>query len=169
MTILVAVASKHGSTREIAETVTDHLRANNLDVDLRNAGDVSEIDGYEAVILGSAIYAGSWLPEARDFATHFRSELAQLPVWLFSSGSLGADDPQPYDNPQQLAAPLGAVPVRDHRVFVGKLDTDSLGFGERLIAKVVQAPEGDFRDWEAIRNWAYAIATALQTPAGVSA
>ena len=168
MTILVTVASKHGSTREIAEAIVEQLRAENMSVDMRDADEVGDIAGYDAVILGSAIYAGNWLPEARSFAMRYRAELAQLPVWLFSSGPLGTDDPQPYDDPKKLAEPMGAVQVRDHRVFVGKLDTHSLGFGERLIAKVVKAPEGDFRDWDAIRRWAHEIASAL-APAGASA
>ncbi|MBV9791338.1 MAG: flavodoxin domain-containing protein [Chloroflexi bacterium] len=160
MTILIAVASKHGSTREIAQAIAEDLRAKELVVDLREAGEIASIDGYDAVMLGSGIYAGSWLPEAKHFAETQRTELARLPVWLFSSGPLG-DDPQPHDDPQKLAAPLGDVVVRDHRIFVGKLDRQNLGFGERLIARVVGVPEGDFRDWDAIHAWAGEIAVAL--------
>lgn len=169
MTVLVAVASKHGSTREIAEAIAEQLRADNLSVDLRDADEVRDISGYEAVILGSAVYAGNWLPKARNFATRFRAELAHMPAWVFSSGPLGIDNPQPHDDPRKLAEPLGAVAVRDHRVFVGKLDMHSLGFGERLIARAVKAPEGDFRDWDAIRDWAHEIALAVRGSAGGSA
>lgn len=160
MTILIAVASKHGSTREIAQAIAEDLRAQDLVVELREAGEVSDIAGYEAVILGSGVYAGSWLPEAKHFAETQRTELSRLPVWIFSSGPIG-DDPQPHEDPQKLAAPLGDVVVRDHRIFVGKLDRQNLGFGERLIARVVGAPEGDFRDWAAIHQWAGEIAAAL--------
>ncbi len=162
MKVLVMVASKHGSTREIAEAIAEELRSENLAVDLQEAGDVGDIAGYDAVILGSGIYAGNWLPAAKQFAERHRAELAKLPVWLFSSGPLGTDDPQPHDDPQKLAAPMGEVQVRDHRVFVGKLDKSKLGLGERVITKVVKAPEGDFRDWEAIRDWARVIASTLQ-------
>ena len=161
MRVLVTVASKHGSTREIAEAVADELRNQKLSVDVQDAGDVRDIAGYEAVILGSAIYAGNWMPEAKTFAEHFRAELANLPVWLFSSGPLGEGDPQPQDDPIQLSQPMGEVETRDHQVFVGKLDPDTLGFAERLIAKAVRAPWGDFRDWDAIRAWARTIATGL--------
>lgn len=161
MTILIAVASKHGSTREIAQTIAEDLCTQGLAVDLQDAGEVSSVAGYQAVVLGSGIYAGSWLPEAKRFAEQHRTELARLPVWLFSSGPIGLEDPQPHDDPQKLAAPLGDVIVRDHRIFVGKLDRQQLGFGERLIARVVSAPEGDFRDWEAIHQWADEIAAAL--------
>lgn len=161
MRVLVAVASKHGSTREIAEAIADELRHQGLITDLQDAGEVSDLAGCEAIILGSAIYAGNWLPEAKSFAEQFHAELATLPVWLFSSGPLGTTDPQPQDDPNRLIAALGDVPAREHHVFVGKLDPETLGFAERLIAKAVRAPQGDFRDWDAIRDWARTIAAEL--------
>lgn len=148
--------------------IAEDLRSHGLAVDLQEAGEVTGIAGYEAVVLGSGVYAGSWLPEAKRFAEQHRAELAERQVWLFSSGPIGLEDPQPHDDPQKLAAPLGEVIVRDHRIFVGKLDRQNLGFGERLIARVVGAPAGDFRDWQAIHEWAGAIAAALaptETPA----
>ena len=161
MRVLVAVASKHGGTRGIAEAIAEELRAAGPAVDLREAGEVGDLAGYDAVVLGSAIYAGTWLQEARQFAERHHAELSRLPVWLFSSGPLGAPDPQPHDDPDKLAAPLGDVAARDHRVFAGKLDPADLSFGERLIAKVVRAPSGDFRDWDAMRAWAHEIGAAL--------
>ena len=165
MKVLVAVASKHGSTREIAQVIAAQLRAAHLDADLREAGEVPDLGGYDAVVLGSAVYVGSWLPEARHFAERHRAALAKLPVWIFSSGPLGALDPRPQDDPERLAAPMAGVEVRDHRVFVGKLDPAGLGLGERLAVKMVRAPKGDFRDWAAIRGWAREIAAALRSDA----
>jgi menaquinone-dependent protoporphyrinogen oxidase len=118
--------------------------------------------GYDAIVLGSAIYAGTWLPEVRTFAQQQQAALAARPLWIFSSGPLGPPDAQPHDDPQRLAAPLAGIAVRDHVLFAGKLDQDHLGLGERLISKVVHAPHGDFRDWTAIRDWARGIAKALQ-------
>jgi menaquinone-dependent protoporphyrinogen oxidase len=163
--VLVAVASKHGSTREIADAIAEELRAEHLTVDLRDlegAAAIGDISAYDAVVFGSAIYAANWLPEAKQFAEQYRAALAGLPVWLFSSGPLGAEDPKPQDDPSALAAPLGDVKVRDHRIFVGKLDMDKLAFPERLLTKVVGAPAGDFRDWDEIRGWARGIASSLQ-------
>lgn len=161
MNVLVAVASKHGSTRAIAKTIAEELRAVGVAADVREVGALDDLGQYDAVVLGSAIYAGHWLPEAKQFAERHRAELATVPVWLFSSGPLGAPDPRPHDDPRQLAAPLGTVEVRDHRVFAGKLDKRGLGLRERLIVRAIGAPEGDFRDWEAIRSWAGEIGTAL--------
>ena len=86
-----------------------------------------------------------------------------MPVWLFSSGPLGADDPQPEGEPVHLDQLIGRTGARGHRTFVGKLDKDELGFGERLIVRAVGAPDGDFRDWDAIRVWADEIAEELLT------
>jgi menaquinone-dependent protoporphyrinogen oxidase len=138
------------------------LRTAEISVDLHEVDQVGTLAGYDAVILGSAIYAGAWMSEARHFAEHHQADLARLPVWLFSSGPLGAENPQPHDDPAALAAPLGVVVARDHRVFVGKLDPAGLGLGEWLLAKAVRAPTGDFRDWAAIRRWAQEIAVELQ-------
>ncbi len=70
-------------------------------------------------------------------------------------------DPKPQDDPARLAAPLGDVKTREHRIFVGKLDPDSLSFAERLIVKAFRSPTGDFRNWEEIREFARGVATAL--------
>src|SRR5687767_14851595 len=100
MKVLIAVASKHGSTRDIAQAIGQELQATNIAVEVLDLtkGDVKDVGSYQAVILGSAIYAGNWLPEAKQFAQKHREELSSLPVWLFSSGPLGADNPQPHDD-----------------------------------------------------------------------
>jgi menaquinone-dependent protoporphyrinogen oxidase len=161
MNVLVAVASKHGSTYGIAEAIADELRKAGLAVDLRQVDEVATLAPYDALVFGNAIYAGSWLPEAKRFSERFHADLATLPLWLWSSGPLGTLDPQPHHDPQHLAAPLGDIPVRDHRIFEGRLDREHLGFAERMIAKVVKAPDGDFRPWNTIRAWAREIAAAL--------
>jgi menaquinone-dependent protoporphyrinogen oxidase len=161
MKILVAVASKHGSTREIAETVAQELQVQGLIVELKDVSEVIQVSSYDAVVFGSAVYAGSWLQEAKSFAEAFRTQLSKVPVWLFSSGPIGAENPKPQDDPNMLAAPLGGVKPRDHHVFVGKLDPGTLGLGERLIIKAFKSPTGDFRNWEEIRGWARGVATQL--------
>ncbi|HYI15046.1 MAG TPA: flavodoxin domain-containing protein [Thermomicrobiales bacterium] len=162
MKVLVTGASKHGNTREIANGIAEELRAAGLDADLREAGSVTSLDGYDAVVLGSAIYMGSWLPEAKHLVERFQPQLVALPVWLFSSGPLGADEPQPAGDPGQIPGLMEQTQARGHRVFTGKLDRAELGFGERLITTMVHAPDGDFRDWEAIRGWADDVAVELK-------
>jgi menaquinone-dependent protoporphyrinogen oxidase len=169
MTILIAVASRHGSTREIADALAHELRDCGQAVVVRNADAVGTTDRYDAAIVGSAIYMGAWLPEARRFVERQQAQLRAVPVWLFSSGPLGDEDPQPRGDPAHLAEMMQATRARGHRIFVGKLAKDELGLGERLAVKMVKAPDGDFRDWDAIRGWAREIATAVMAPAGSGA
>jgi menaquinone-dependent protoporphyrinogen oxidase len=161
MKTLITFASRHGSTSEIADALAEELRLAGRSVAVRPVEEVEDLANYEAVIVGSAVYMGNWLPEARHFVERHREVLATVPVWLFSSGPLGEGDLQPHGDPAQLDAMMRAIHARDHRLFVGKLDPSELGFGERLMAKVVRTPEGDFRDWGAIRAWARKIAMAL--------
>lgn len=161
MKILVAYASRHGSTQEIAQALAQELRARGHSVAVRAVNEVGSIKGYVAAVIGSAVYMGSWLPEARSFVDENRETLAHIPVWLFSSGPLGTDDPRPAGDPAHLGELIRATQARGHRLFVGKLDRNSLGLGERLLAKAVRAPDGDFRDWDDVRTWAREIAMAL--------
>lgn len=161
MNVLVAVASKHGSTTGIGEAIAGELRAMGVDADVRDLTEVSELGTYGAVVVGSAVYMGKWLPEAAAFVRRHAVALHAVPVWLFSSGPLGFEAPVPPGDPEPLDDMMEAARAHGHRVFSGRLEKDHLGLGERLIAKVVHAPAGDFRDWEAIRAWAREIGAAL--------
>jgi menaquinone-dependent protoporphyrinogen oxidase len=163
MKILITVASRHGSTREIAEMLAQELRMADHSVDVRNIEEGPSIALYDAVIIGSAIYMGKWLSSAEQFVQDNRVRLGEVPIWLFSSGPLGHENPQPTGDPKQIDALMAGTRAREHRVFVGKLDKHSLGVGERLIVRAVGAQEGDFRDWAAIRSWAREITGALRT------
>jgi len=161
MTILVTAASRHESTMGIAEAIAAELRTMGYDVDVARTDHVLSVDRYGAVILGSAVYMGKWLPGAIEFATKNQRTLQEKPVWLFSSGPLGWDDPVPAGGPASVADLIAATGARGHQLFVGKLDKHELGFMERLATRAVQAPEGDFRDWTAIRSWARTIGNGL--------
>jgi menaquinone-dependent protoporphyrinogen oxidase len=165
MKVLIAVASRHGSTREIADTIAEELRANGNVAGVRDMTAAECIAEYDAVILGSAVYAGQWLPEARRFVVRQRERLAELPVWLFSSGPTGVD-PWPPGEPDGVAELAEAIGARERVLFTGKLNLQALGFVDRVIVQAIHAPEGDFRDWSAIRNWARGIAASL-APAAV--
>jgi menaquinone-dependent protoporphyrinogen oxidase len=161
MKILVAVASRHGSTHEIAEALARKLGTAGHAIDVQSVEDGATVEGYDAVVIGSAVYMGNWLPPAVQFVDRHQAQLAAVPVWLFSSGPLGAGDPRPKGEPAHLDQLMERTGARGHRIFVGKLDQDELGFGERLIVRAVGAPEGDFRDWAAINVWANEIAEGL--------
>jgi menaquinone-dependent protoporphyrinogen oxidase len=169
MKTLVAFASRHGSTREIAQMIAYELRRSGAMVDLEEAKDAVDIQAYDAVILGSAVYMGDWLGDAHRFVDRHFVALTRLPVWFFSSGPLGQADPHPHGDPLRIWDLIQAIRPQEHRVFDGKLDKHVLGLGERLVATMVHAPEGDFRDWDAVREWARGIGAALAAqPAATS-
>ena len=167
MRVLVAVASRHGATQDIAATIAAVLRDTGIEAELPNVEDVRDVAGFDAVVLGSAIYMGNGLPEARAFVEQHQHALSMLPLWLFSSGPLGAGDPQPQGDPVGAMKIVAVTHPREHHIFAGRLDKTSLGLRERLATRVVHAPEGDFRDWDAIRNWAGEIAASLQAMAAI--
>ncbi|MEO8423745.1 MAG: flavodoxin domain-containing protein [Actinomycetota bacterium] len=161
MRVIVASASKHGSTEGIAEAIAERLRQLGHDAVAVRVADVSDLNGVHAVVLGSAIYAGSWMKEATEFAEVNADVLSGLPVWLFSSGPLGTEVDDDEEQPRQLAELNETLRPRTHRMFFGALDRTKLGFSERMMVKAVKAPEGDFRDWNAISAWADEIGREL--------
>ena len=161
MKVLVAAGSKYGSTREIAEAIGAVLSERGLDAEVTSPERVESLAPYDAVILGSAVYAGRWHQDARELVERTGEQLRARPVWLFSSGPIG-DPPKPEEDPVDAAGLVEATGARDHRVFPGKLVRKQLSFPEKAIVMALRAPEGDFRDWEAIRSWASEIADALE-------
>jgi menaquinone-dependent protoporphyrinogen oxidase len=116
--ILVACASRHGSTAEIAAEIADVLRRDipGAAVDLRDAVQAGEVAGYDAAVIGSAVYMGRWLPAARDLVEGHREALSAMPVWLFSSGPIG-DPSVPVDELAAVMALGTAIGARGHRMF----------------------------------------------------
>lgn len=159
-TVLVAAASKHGATAEIARVVGQTLAAHGLRVSVQDPAEVGQVDGYRACVVGSAVYGGRWRKEATEFVLHNAEALRARPVWLFSSGPVG-EPPKPAEAPADTEQLLQVAAPREHRIFAGKLDRGELGFIERRAVQVVKAPYGDFRDWDAVRAWATGIAAAL--------
>jgi menaquinone-dependent protoporphyrinogen oxidase len=160
MRVLVTAASKHGATSEIAAVIAERLAEQGMDVVQRLPGDVTDLDGFDAVVLGSAVYAGSWLDAAKGLVDRLGAELHDRHVFIFSSGPLG-DPPKPEQDPIDAAPMLEATNARDHRIFAGRLDRSLLGFGEKAIVVALRAPEGDFRDWDTIHAWADDISVSL--------
>jgi menaquinone-dependent protoporphyrinogen oxidase len=161
MDVLVTAASKYGATGEIAGVIGEVLTERGLDATVVPCDQVDTVDGYDAVVLGSAVYAGHWLKAARALVDRSGDELAARPVWLFSSGPIG-DPPKPEEDPVDVAEILAATNAREHRVFAGKLVRKRLGFADKAIAVALRVPDGDFRDWAEIKGWAAEIAATLR-------
>lgn len=166
MKILVAYASRLGSTRGIAEQIAQRLERHGFEALAIPVGAVDDVAAYDAAIVGSAVYAGKWMDEATRFITLNGRALSARPVWLFSSGPVGHLPGNPEPSEPGIVRQLKAdVHARGHRVFFGafdraSVDSSDLGRAERFIAKRF-IPAGDFRDWVVIDLWADEIAGEL--------
>jgi menaquinone-dependent protoporphyrinogen oxidase len=184
--VLVAYASRHGGTAGIAERIGEVLRREGFEATTSSTDDATGIQTTDAFVIGSGVYMGSWLKEARDFITSHHSTLAGQPVWLFSSGPLrgstagkpGSDPLEdalgPEDGPgsggrKKVAELSAAIHAREHRVFFGAFDPADppRAMSERLVRMMPASkgllPPGDYRDWDAIEAWALEIARSLRT------
>ncbi|HTU63818.1 MAG TPA: flavodoxin domain-containing protein [Polyangiales bacterium] len=165
--ILVAYESRHGATREIAERVVESLRAyGEWKVALRIAERVSDLSPYRAVILGSPVYDGRWLPEAETFVRAHERELARLPLWLFSVATFG--DTQRHlgelvkREPHGIERLQAVLHPRSYRVFAGVIDAALWPWYGRLFLRVLGGQTGDNRDWLEIDRWIEQIVAALR-------
>lgn len=161
MRVLVTAASKHGSTEEIGHAVVEELDRRGIVADFLVPEAVRSLDGYDAVVIGSAVYAGHWLKPARELVERLGGELQSRRVWLFSSGPVGEPEPKPDGDPADVDELLAATGAEEHAVFGGRIKRDELGFAERAIVRALRVADGDYRDWVAIDAWASRIAARL--------
>lgn len=159
--VLVVCASKMGSTAGIADVLAARLREAGLQVDRDDAGRVQSLDGYDAVVLGSAVYLARWRPEAAAFLRRFQAELTGRPTWLFQSGPLDdSAEHTPPSLPKRIAARAERIGCRGFVTFGGRIDPER---AESFVARrMVDAGLGkDFRDFDRVRAWADALSTEL--------
>lgn len=165
--VLVAYATKYGATAEIAEKIGEVLRTAGLQVDVMSADRAGDVATYTAVVLGSAVYAGTWRKEAAEFLVDHERALGARPLWLFSSGPTGDGDPvelmKGWTFPEAQQPIADRLHPRDITFFHGAIDPKKLNFAEKLLVKGIKAPTGDFRRWDVITAWAGEIAAVLQT------
>ncbi|WP_454049487.1 flavodoxin domain-containing protein [Cellulomonas sp. Marseille-Q8402] len=164
MQILVTVASRHGATAEIGSAIAGVLRAGGHVVDEAAPEQVADVTGYDAVVLGSAVYTAHWLPAARDLAARLADDLRDRPVWVFSSG-LATQPAARANSPHELLALMRDVGAVGHRAFAGRLVRAELAFAERAIIAGARAKEGDHRDFAAVEAWGHEIAEHLRAVA----
>lgn len=180
MNVLVAYASKHGSTVGIAERIGSALTAEGFLTTVKSVEDVDDVTHYDAVVLGSATYSAHWMREASAFAKRHHADLAGRPVWLFSSGPLGDEktDEEGRDvleatEPREFEKFADLLAVRGDRVFFGAWNPGSaaVGLQEKVFDYLPRNPRntmpgGDFRDWKDIDAWARNIAADLRASQG---
>jgi menaquinone-dependent protoporphyrinogen oxidase len=165
--ILVSYATRAGSTVGAAETIAESLGAAGHQVDIRPVKDVSDMNNYDALVIGSAVHMGNWLPEAVDFVKKNRSRLSQVPTAFFTVHMLNLGDSEASRQARlKYTAPVRALVTPKAEVFfAGKMDYAKLSFFDRmialLVAKLTGSKEGDYRDWAAIRSWAVSLPQTL--------
>ncbi len=154
--ILLAYATRCGSTREVAQAVLQDLKARGYAVDLCAADKAPSLAPYQAVVLGSAVRFGRWLPEAVDFVRGHQAELKRVPTFFFAVHLMntGADETSRKARLAYLDPVRALVRPRAEAYFAGKMDVASLTFGARMMARMMKARNEDRRDWPAIHVWA---------------
>jgi len=164
--ILVACATRYGSTQEVAEAVAAALREGGQAVDCQPAKNVRSLDGYGAVVLGAPLYMFHWHKDAKSFLSRHQQALMVRPVAVFAMGPLKDEAKDWQDVRAQLDKELlkfpWLAPVAAE-VFGGKHDPAKLTFPHNLIPALKQMPATDIRDWAAIRAWAVGLTAKLQT------
>lgn len=174
MKVLVAYATRHGSTRGIAARIAKRLEEDGLEVVLQPVSEVRKVEEYGAYVIGAAAYYFHWLKEADAFVRRYAPLFGSRPTWLFSSGPLGTDEVdvqgrnmRATSEPREFAQLTALVHPRGRTIFYGAYDPDAppIGLMERFSRAMPAVrntlPAGDFRDWAAIDAWADTIAAEL--------
>lgn len=159
MKVLITAGSTRGGTAGIAEALRQALGQLGVEAQVEPPGDQVNVAGFDAVVVGGALYANRWHKDARRFVRHHAAALRGRPVWFFSSGPLD-------DRATRVAIPptrqvfelMRRVNARGHATFGGRLSPDAQGFIARMMAK---KKAGDWRDARQIHRWAKTIADAL--------
>ena len=167
--VLVAYATKYGSTQEVAEAVAATLRECSLQADLQPARKVKTVADYGAVVFGAPLYMFHWHKDARRFLSRHRDALTQLSVAIFALGPTKSpiDEKEWQTCRAQLDQDLAQFPWLKPvalELFGGKIDPAKLRFPENLFSKQIAKgmPASDIRDWTAIRAWASNLAATFQ-------
>ncbi len=165
VSVLVAYATRHGATQEIAETVAASLREGGLEVDVQPARKVRALAGYGAVVLGAPLYMFHLHGDARRFLSRFRRDLVGRPVAIFAGGPFGVGEGDEWGEvranlDKELAKFPWLSPVAVE-VVGGRFDPNALHFPWSWLPALKRMPASDLRDWEAIRAWASSLVARL--------
>ena len=174
MVVLVAHASEHGSTREIAERIAARLGEQGVAAQARPVADVTVLTGYDAFVVGSAIHGGDWLPAGAAFLDSNRAGLAGHPVWLFSVSTIGEQSSafpprvarwmrNMMKVPRAVTTVQGEIGPRDHHAFAGVILPGHWGLSGRVFLTGFGGRFGDHRNWQEIDAWAMSIAGELRS------
>jgi menaquinone-dependent protoporphyrinogen oxidase len=156
---LVTYTSKYGSTGGVADAIGKELCSKEIAADVLLIKNVGNISSYQAAVIGSPVYMGKWMSEALNFVKKNRDILRHVPVAYFLV-CMSLSQPTEKKRAEAMSymdAILKAVPeIKPVAIgtFAGALDYNNLSWLNKEILKSKGTPEGDFRDWKAIRAWA---------------
>ena len=166
--ILIAYATRTGSTQEVAEAVAVTLCESGLEVDIQPMRNVRTLKGYGAVVLGAPLYMFHWHKDALSFLSRYREVLTDgLLVAIFASGPFAKGDEKEWQEvrkqlDQELAKFAWLRPIAVE-IVGGKFDPAKLSFPLNLVPALKQMPASDLRDWTVIRAWASNLAAKFQS------
>ncbi|WP_299428796.1 flavodoxin domain-containing protein [uncultured Meiothermus sp.] len=162
--VLIAYASRLGSTREIAQAIGEVLAQRGARVEVLPVEEVQHIEDYQAIIVGSSIRDQAWLPEARRFIQIHLDRLQALPlVYFMVCGQMSNPTPEHFHEVYEYSREMRELvePI-ETGIFSGSLDYSRLSHEERVSVLSKGLPEGDFRRWQDIRAWAEDVYDRLQ-------
>mgnify|MGYP000082406068 FL=1 len=163
--ILVAFATRYGSTQGVAEKIAATLREQGLDVDLELLRQVKSLAEYSAVVMGAPLYMFHWHKDALHFLSQQRESLMKIPVAIFALGPWHNEEKEFQEVRAQLDKELAKfswLTPQAVEIFGGKFDPNTLTFPHNLIPAIKNMPASDIRDWEKIRAWANELAERFQ-------
>lgn len=164
MRVLVVYGTKSGCTAGVAEQIGTTLTEKGASVDVASADDAGEAAGYDAVVVGSGVRAGTWHQAARTWVADNSAALKSRPVAFYTCGLMIAQGAEKVDEVRgytdKVIEETGVIPV-DIGLFAGWNEPKAFTLVERGIMKMMKAPQGDFRDMGAIAAWTESIAPRL--------
>jgi menaquinone-dependent protoporphyrinogen oxidase len=150
-TVLVAYATRYGSTQEVAEAVAASLREGGAQVDIQPLKAVKALTGYSAVVMGAPLQMFRWHKDALAFLGRHREALSRLPAAVFALGPFSDVEKEWTDVRRPVAI----------RVFGGKFDPATLRPPYSLLPAMKRLPVSDIRDWDAIAAWGKELAATF--------
>lgn len=164
--VLVCYQTRYGSTREIANQIAEVLERAGLRVTLIPISAVRDLTPFDAVVIGSPLYMGKWLAEAREFVGRFHVQLRARPVAVFTVGYSFRDRVQEHipGDDEALEHVLFFISPVATGFFAGKVDPDSMSPADKSITTMAGVSPGDFRDPDAVRKWAERLPAIFRSP-----
>jgi len=167
--VLVAYATRYGSTKEVAEKIAATLWENGLAVDVQPLHNVKSLEGFSAVVIGAPLQMFRWHKDAIGFLNRFRNELCKVPVAVFALGPFHDEESEWAEVRKQLDKELANFawfsPV-SVSIVGAKYDPSVLGFPFNVIPAMKQIPAIDIRNWDAVHGWAEQLVEKMESTSG---